>query len=640
MALIKDDKIYRTIEEQVAHLTKAHRDQLVMNDNFSNQIAEISENMNLGGYNFVRFSFSKKGTFYRFSSNAKISVSGADEGDYFEITSNNTQDIPAYGYYVNGNIQISFRGDFTENYTSLNVKNVTKNFSSETNIALEAFDGTGLIDYNPNDRKKQHFNVLTDLTYGTTTQYCSFDLNGDDVYNWVYLGTATKGLDGKDALVTKNVFNNTEKPSSSRVYTWNIINFNREPESGESFLLVYKYNESTSPSIEDSSYIALCVITLTNNSTASFNILSYVETKGIQGVQGVKGDTGEKGEKGERGAQGGKGDKGETGGSVLLQSAVLNNPSELPDISTVQNYTAYIVTDTFEGEITYDLYYKGENATEWSVVSNWGGIPGPAGPAGSTGPAGSPGTAGQNGVNCWTIMDNRTDGRFNAIIEVGPALSPLYKKPAIGDLCLYSKKNTSASISFSEPYDTLIAGQITKVIDSDPEYDSDNQCWVMPVVAYISPNNIITVPHKIYYTDLFVNHYENNNLVSVVVYIHLESYFNPETVGIENGETFENVINGILDGRRFIKTLTIEAYTYQLPVAGENVLQFGKAFSIRPVVADNYPEIVGVYQRNEGGTFRQGARITLIDYSEVESTLVPSFVTGLSSAIVEGNAIQ
>lgn len=562
MALIKDDKIYRTIEEQVAHLTKAHRDQLAMNNNFSNQIAEISENMNLGGYNFVRFSFSKKGTFYRFPSNTEISVSGADEGDYFEITSNNTQEIPAYGYYFNGNINISFRGDFTENYTSLNVKNVTKNFSSEVNVVLETFDGTGLIDYNPNDRKKQHFNVLTDLTYGTTTQYCSFDLNGDDVYNWVYLGAATKGLDGKDTLVAKNIFNNTEKPSGSYTYTWNTVNFNREPESGETFLLVYKYNAEEQLSNADSSYIALCFVSSVLNNTVSFNISSYVETKGIQGVQGLKGNTGEKGERGEQGEQGEKGERGDVGGSILLQSTVLSNPSELPDISTVQNYTAYIVTNTFEGEITYDLYYKGENATEWSVLSNWGGIPGPAGPTGQTGAQGQPGQAGANGANSWVVFNNRRDGSYSAVVSVGGDAPVLYKIPSVGDLCIVVSKDFSDTITFAEKHDYLLSRQITQVASNIPEYSEDLNAWIVRV--RVTPNfvNMITIWHKVYYTDLFSNTTVTETQTGiptvVSIKIHMESYFDPKEHNIIQGVTVNNVISTIINAKNKIKNLTIE----------------------------------------------------------------------------------
>ena len=57
MALYKDGEIYHTYEEQIDHLTKAHREQLTINKNVSNSLNELDIASNLGGYILVRFAF-------------------------------------------------------------------------------------------------------------------------------------------------------------------------------------------------------------------------------------------------------------------------------------------------------------------------------------------------------------------------------------------------------------------------------------------------------------------------------------------------------------------------------------------------------------------------------------------------------
>ena len=69
-------------------------------------------------------------------------------------------------------------------------------FRSNT-IEYENFEGTWLNDYEPIDRKNQLFTVIDDIEYRTKTQYVSFDLNGDGVYNYVFIGVIDNGKDGK-----------------------------------------------------------------------------------------------------------------------------------------------------------------------------------------------------------------------------------------------------------------------------------------------------------------------------------------------------------------------------------------------------------------------------------------------------------
>ena len=104
MALYKDGEVIRTYEEQIDHLTEAHREQLTINKNLSNNINELNITSNLGGYNLVRFSFEKQGTFFKVA-NKQITVNIVGNiGDYAEITTNNIDDIPAYGYFSSEHI--------------------------------------------------------------------------------------------------------------------------------------------------------------------------------------------------------------------------------------------------------------------------------------------------------------------------------------------------------------------------------------------------------------------------------------------------------------------------------------------------------------------------------------------------------
>ena len=115
MSLIKDGNVYRTEYEQILHLTRKHLEQLSINNNVSQQLQDLIVASNQGGYNLVRFAFEKSGVFYRTNFTLKTVSLDGDLNDYFELTSKNVNDIPAYGYYGNNNsIIISFRVDFTK----------------------------------------------------------------------------------------------------------------------------------------------------------------------------------------------------------------------------------------------------------------------------------------------------------------------------------------------------------------------------------------------------------------------------------------------------------------------------------------------------------------------------------------------
>jgi hypothetical protein len=215
MPIMQDGNVYRTFEEQLIHLTNAHRNQLVINEDLRKELSDISTASNLGGFNLVRFAFNREGVFYRFEKNQlmnfnSIELSGSQIGDYFEIHTGNVKDIPAYGYLESKgatqsilNVRIAFGGDFTVGSQAYRVINITRRLTYVINLFATPFAGTWLYDNNPNDYKKQLFNVISDLDFnGVQTQYTSFDLNGDGIFNFVFIGTLRNGTDGFSVYAT------------------------------------------------------------------------------------------------------------------------------------------------------------------------------------------------------------------------------------------------------------------------------------------------------------------------------------------------------------------------------------------------------------------------------------------------------
>lgn len=380
MSLIKDGNIYRTSEEQLIHLTNAHLEQLKTNKNLQNSINELLASSHIGGVNLVRFAFQKQGTYYKLAENEYESQLAGDKGDYVEISSHNSDDIPAYGYYTEENkIVVDFLGDFVANYNTLYVRNVTKNTEIDIRVYLVEFEGTGLLDYNPNERKNQLFNVLDDIAYNDRTQYASFDLNGDGVFNYVFVGVVTNGRAGASVKATNGI--DTEdviaesKPGDLILFTENNDSGLINPNAVIGDVYIYHGN---------------------NDFSYSGNIRG---AEGPVGATGATGATGEQGQQGIQGQQGEKGEQGEPAVAVRLHSEVFSNPNELPEFNTVEVSDGWRVLNTSGEVVTYDLYFKAVDGDTWSIQPNWGGSPGPAGPQGPQGPQGIPGTNGVNGTS-------------------------------------------------------------------------------------------------------------------------------------------------------------------------------------------------------------------------------------------------
>lgn len=145
------------------------------------------------------------------------------------------------------------------------------------------------------------------------------------------------------------------------------------------------------------------------------------------------------GPKGDQGDQGIQGPKGADGSSMDIQQGEYRQPGsvkDLPDLPAFADTTerqAYIVDDDdIDGQ--YDLYFHGVGATDWQVIDNWAGVPGPQGEEGPEGKQGPKGDTPyiQNGV--WYVSgvstgiaaqgpkgDNGADGENG---EQGPKGDP------------------------------------------------------------------------------------------------------------------------------------------------------------------------------------------------------------------------
>lgn len=382
MALYKDGEVIRTYEEQVDHLTAAHREQLNINESVTRDLNKLSIASNLGGYNLVRFAFEKQGTFYKIASeNITVNLTGS-VGDYAEIITNNLNDIPAYGYFTGEHtIKISWFGDFTEQYRKFTVHNVTTGQSNEENITTVAFTGTSLADYDPNECKKQLFSVISDLAFNTRTQYVSFDLNRDDTYNFVFIGGVANGTDGKSIYTVNNA---------------NIATVLQGVTLNDSVL----FGEDNQTSYVDSAAKIGDLYRFKGN-----NIWEKIgNIRGAQGLKGDKGDTGEQGIQGIQGIQGLQGEKGQKGDKgdpgdqgLLIHDAILNSPSELPNFATAKIGDAYRIIDTSGSVVVYNLYFKSVDGSTWSIQPNWGGVKGDKGDKGDTGLQGAQGIQGIQG---------------------------------------------------------------------------------------------------------------------------------------------------------------------------------------------------------------------------------------------------
>ena len=140
--------------------------------------------------------------------------------------------------------------------------------------------------------------------------------------------------------------------------------------------------------------------------TSNFDVYVYSgkEWVYVGNPKGPKGDTGAPGKDGAtpqivggywyiNGQNTGVIAEGKDGSSVSIQDGVYT-VNTLPNFDITQTNDAYVVRDT-EGK--YDLYIHAYGGVTWTIVNDWGGVPGPVGPQGAAGATGATGPKGATG---------------------------------------------------------------------------------------------------------------------------------------------------------------------------------------------------------------------------------------------------
>lgn len=388
MALIKDGKVYRTVEEQLLHLTEKHLEQVSFNENVSKKLQELTVASNLGGYNIVRYSFSALESFSISGCSIKYSsdLVFLSAGDFVVFNSFNPDDIPAYGIVKEDKtIDFIFNGDYAENREVLMCcKNVNGNSGVYFDVSMKNGRATSLDLLDANNHKKQVFTVLHDLDYGCKTQYVSYDVNGDGRYEFIYIGVDQNGKDGRSIYAISNDTYESVK---------NILRVGDLVIVSDAILSIINHKTKVAGATSGD------VLEFVSGDEFIFkcSILGPTGPRGQKGEKGEQGIQGVQGVQGIQGMQGIQGEKGKDGDRLDIKSGILSNPSQLPQFSSAEIGDAYRIVNTSGSIVSYDLYFKASNGTDWDIQPNWGGVKGDKGDKGDTGLQGIQGVQGIQG---------------------------------------------------------------------------------------------------------------------------------------------------------------------------------------------------------------------------------------------------
>ena len=393
MALIKDGNIYRTPEEQLMHLTEKHLEQLAINEQLLGDVQKLIVASNLGGYNIVRKAFSVIPS-YKLSNVELLNLQRFPVGDFVTFETFNPDDIPAYGIVnSDGTVNLLFRGDYVNHFSSVKVVSRKNNVEANVGIILIESQCTSLLDISANDHKKQVFTVLSDDAYNCRTQYVSYDVNGDDNYEFVYIGVDKNGKDGRSIYSASNSNYQTVKS---------------QLKTGDLLLIASNIDGISDIDYPNRVFKAGDVVEFLSDDNYRFKccIMGPKGEPGVQGVPGPQGEPGATGPQGPAGATGATGPKGDVGPAFRIRGNILSSTSFLPDFEEAAEGDAYIVLDINASVASYNLYFKGYDSSDWTFIPNWGGekgekgdtgAPGQPGVQGVPGPQGEPGLSGLTG---------------------------------------------------------------------------------------------------------------------------------------------------------------------------------------------------------------------------------------------------
>lgn len=171
---------------------------------------------------------------------------------------------------------------------------------------------------------------------------------------------------------------------------------------------------------------------------------------GATGAQGPQGPQGPQGIQGPQGPQGAKGDAGEP----FKIAGKLTSTSLLPDPSTVDRNTAYLIPDASEPG-TYDMYViTGTDTLMWDNAGHVQSIEGPQGPQGAQGPTGATGPQGEAGKDAleygYTHTEQYEGDIANEYITLD--INGFNRTPVVGDKFLLVFNVTESGKTYIAPF--------------------------------------------------------------------------------------------------------------------------------------------------------------------------------------------
>lgn len=342
---------------------------------------------------------------YRFTEGAVITLNEALPGvigDSYEITSSNqtTDYIAALAIQTSTNaVTIQIKGDYpltSENFTLVNMRTGdTVDFEGEYLTSQEA---SYLGNVSASNNKNKQITVVNDIELGATNIIlASLDLNNDNIWNWVKIGSYVNGTDGESMYSVTNATIATvlsvAQPGDSLV-------------AGEAFT----YNNISFAIGDVKTILTVSPLTVSNKG----NI------RGPQGVQGVQGNPGTNGTNGytpyiQDGywyingvntnvkAIGTDGTDGQDGQAFNIQQGLYSVPEnwgesgnvdpdgnpllQLPTIpATGVQGKGYVVYDPLTTPLDpyYDLYWADDNDSTWTIMHPFSGLHGENGSDGYT----------------------------------------------------------------------------------------------------------------------------------------------------------------------------------------------------------------------------------------------------------------
>ena len=144
---------------------------------------------------------------YRFIKDVAINATvNGEVGDAYELFSEDEerQYIPAVAILINETqLQIVIQGDYTGMRTTFKAVNMRTGDTStvETSGSMSPMPASYLGDYNANLNIGKQVTVLYDLASGRENAiFASVDINGDNTFNWIIVGSFKDGTNGTDGM--------------------------------------------------------------------------------------------------------------------------------------------------------------------------------------------------------------------------------------------------------------------------------------------------------------------------------------------------------------------------------------------------------------------------------------------------------